>query len=138
MAEPFYGPWSVAVIQADVAQTDGFPEHSFVISGSDNADGRYMAHPHQPPVMVTGAEWTIDVEVRSIGSEAPWAPVSRVRRATEFVPFSGLTVTLNSRPASAGWGGPYHFGVILTCTSNDPSINPIPTATPYDFTIPGH
>lgn len=137
MSETFYGPWNITVAECDVV-----PAFSFVISGSENADGRYLVQPTVPPesgpeVRVRGAEWQISLEL-SFTFDDNWASSDVVSRQTEFVPMTGLTITLDSHFRPDDGGDPFFpfVGMILSCTSADPATNPIPTPNPYDFTLP--
>ena len=124
MAENFYGPWKVILDHGDPY----FPQR-FMISGSDNADGRYEVSFGQPmDVQVTGASWSITFEIQPFpptGGDA-WDQRS-VQRATRFESPDGLIVQLDG-------GAPR---LSLTCISMDPTVNPNATANPYDFTIHG-
>ncbi len=123
MAETFFGPWRIVVIEEL-----GPPwPWEFVISGSDNADGVYVAEQLDPMgIAVTGVEWTIELVMLPNFLIKP-------TRATQFVVPDGLTVHLISVPI--GIGVRRYF--LLRCISMDPEVHPIPTPNPFDFTIPG-
>jgi hypothetical protein len=118
-----YGPWRITLGTVELPC-------SFVVSGSDNADGRYKVEQGAPlDVLVTGTEWTISLWSDWPDANQNWRPLPVLREMT-FEPQNGLVVSLGVHP-----GAP-HRGewAWLTCTSTDPETNPIPTSNPYDFT----
>lgn len=124
MAETFFGPWRVVFERHNL-----YYRERFVISGSDNADGEYEGYLGIPVVpidiTVSGAEWTIDLQLVGGPALPEWQSFDVVR-VTQFVAPEGLTVRLTTQ---------YHNMTVL-CISMDPDINPIPTPNPFDFTIP--
>jgi hypothetical protein len=120
-----YGPWRITLGTVDLPC-------SFVVSGSDNADGRYMVEQGAPlDVLVTGTEWTISLQSDWPDRNGNWHPLPALREMT-FEPQNGLIVLLGVHPGAPRRGE----WAWLTCTSMDPETNPIPTNNPYDFTIP--
>lgn len=146
MAETFHGRWRIRV-------TKGLGLTSFVVIGSDDADGRHRVEGRSGPapameLTVRGARWTVAIEEDVNGS---WMPAvaqfpansDGPRRSTKFVPGPGLTVTLETGGAS--WhpdlGDPLSAFLVvplvrLECVCLDETTNPIPTPNPYDFTVP--
>jgi hypothetical protein len=122
--EKFYGPWEITVNDVD----HDFQQR-FVISGSDNADGRYtFPFRHFVNLVVTGTAWSISFEF------VPFPPIPvqhwkqhAVKRNSRFEAGRGLLVQLDTIAAPR---------LSLICTSMDPTLNPNPTTNPYDFTIP--
>lgn len=129
MAETFFGPWSVVLGLVHFDQ-------SFIISGSENADGRYYVRSGDSlEVRVQGEEWRIQIEW--LTPDSGWLP-SDIRRTTKFVAGEGLIVQLDADARPPGLPNPHYNDLTLICTSLDPETNPIPTGNHYDFTIPEH
>ncbi len=131
MKETFFGPWRITLDSIDLPT----PLQSFVVSGSDNADGRHRMYPDTPfTVAVSGNEWTIALEYSS--DDATWEG-DDARKTTAFLPQIGLTVSLDTRRWDPVSPGTPFLGMRLLCTSLDPAINPEQTPNPFDFTLPG-
>jgi hypothetical protein len=122
--EKFYGPWDLTLNHVDRDS-----QQRFVISGSDNADGKYnFPFGGFVNLVVTGTAWSISFELVRF----PPIPVPRweqraVKRTSRFEAGRGLIVELDTIAAPR---------LSLICISMDPTLNPNPTANPYDFTIP--
>jgi hypothetical protein len=127
MAETFYGSWRV-----NLGEVDLFFRQRFVITGSENADGRHYVQAGGPvDIQVNGDVWSIDMEIEPFppqGSDEGW-DTRTIGRAMSFTAQDGLIVKLTVA------GQP---GFSLICTSLDPAIKPNPTPNPYDFTLPEH
>lgn len=131
MPTTFYGPWYVVL-----GQVNSHTSQRFLISGSDNADGIYpVAFGNVLVLSVQGAKWQIEMQYWPFDQGASWRP-SDVRESMKFVLGDGLTVQLDGASRPPVLINPQFRNLVLTCTSMDPEINPIPTANPYDFTIP--
>lgn len=146
MAETFYGPWQIKV-------TNAWGLTSFVVTGSDDADGRYAVDGRSGPppaieVPVRGQRWTVHVDEAVDGS---WLPAvaqfpedtDGPRRSTQFVAGQGLTLTIETGGSSwhPEWGDPILIAlrvpmVRLECVCQDEATNPIPNPNPFDFTVP--
>jgi hypothetical protein len=131
MATIFYGPWHVVV-----GRVNSHFSHRLVISGSSNVDGFYPVAYGSPLVLtVQGARWQIEMQYFPFEEAATWQP-SDVRESRMFVPGDGLIVQLDGGARPPVVVNPQFNNLAVTCTSLDPELNPIPTANPYDFTIP--
>ena len=128
MAETFFGAWRVVY-----EPVDPFPiPKSFVVTGSDNADGRYLCENNQPAdVSVQGAEWNLTIETSTTLEDLTWEPMGAQRQMV-VLPGTGLTVVLDTRFFVNPNGEPW--GIRLVCTSLDEPINPPQTPNPFDFT----
>ena len=128
MAERFFGAWRVVY-----EPVDPFPiPKSFVVSGSDNADGRYVCVSDQPAdVSVQGADWNLEIETSASLQDLTWEPIG-AKKQMVVRPGTGLTVVMDTRffanPAGEPWG------IRLVCTSLDETINPPQRPNPFDFT----
>lgn len=132
MATTFFGPWRVVVKEFDPS-----PQQGFMISGSDDADGFYVPEAGVPMVVpVSGAEWTIDLQMLSPFEPVGWFSFEAVR-TTRFMAPDGLTVRLNHGGDHVLFLGPFVLSMTLLCISMDPELNPIPTPNPFEFTFPG-
>jgi hypothetical protein len=135
----FFGPWLVQVDKVDVS-----PEQSFVITGSDGADGRYPVAYGEPfEVSVDGAAWTVEIDeldhdVWTPATAQPPVAEGGARRITKFDPADGLIALLGtgSHAYETLMGDIWYLGMRLRCISKDPETNPNPMPNPYDFTIP--
>lgn len=128
MAEVFYGPWSVRVLDSH------FPQRQrFEISGSDGSDGAYPGTPDST-VSVTGEQWSLSISWRDGGV---WQPSALRRKAATYTNPDGLVVTVGADDSPPGTIDPDYDDMILVMHYEDP-LSPIrPTKNPYDFTIPG-
>ncbi len=122
---------------------------SFVVAGSNGADGRYVVDVWADPfeVFVEGDRWTVDIDELDNATWVPaeaWPPTREggARRRMRFEPGDGLIVSLET--GSYAWhpdlgvpfGDIFYTGLRLERVSKDPSTNPIPTGNPFDFSIP--
>jgi len=57
MAIPMQGSWTVSV----KAKNADFPQR-FIIAGADSGNGTYNGALATPPVLVTGANWRIQIQ----------------------------------------------------------------------------
>ncbi len=139
----FHGPWLVTMTDSMVDRM------SVVITGSQGADGRYVVHADTKTfeVFVDGGRWTIQIDGHEGGTWVPaeaWPETDEggARRRMRFEAGRGLIVSLET--GTWAWhsdlGVPFNdifrSGLRLECVSQDPSTNPIPTANPFDFTVP--
>jgi len=142
--ETFHGPWLVTMTNSIVGRS-----MSVAVAGSEGADGRYVIDSDTETfeVFVDGGRWTIEIDVDDGGT---WVPAEAspetdeggARRRMRFEAGRGLIVSLET--GSWAWhddlGVPFSDifrpGIRLECVSQDPSTNPIPTANPFDFTLP--
>lgn len=67
MAITMQGNWTVNVKSKSAAY-----QQRFVIQGSDSADGVYSGVVSTPPVIVTGAQWTISIQHKPKSAKASW------------------------------------------------------------------
>jgi hypothetical protein len=128
MAHSFYGPWRIVY-----EQLDPYPiQRSFVVSGSDGADGRYLCENAQPAdVVVQGAEWDLTIETAADLENQTWEAIG-AQTQMMVLPGTGLTLVLDTRFFSNPSGEPW--GIRLVCTSLDETINPPQRPNPFDFT----
>ena len=131
MATLFYGPWHVVL-----GHVNSHFSQRLVISGSSSADGVYPVAFGAPLVlMVDGPRWQIEMQYFPFDEDATWQP-SDVRETRTFLPGDGLIVQLDGAARPPALVNPQYKNLAVTCTSLDPDVNPIPTANPYDFTVP--
>jgi hypothetical protein len=133
----FYGPWLIRSVPH-------WKDQSFLIAGSENADGRYGTERGTPiELLVEGESWTIQLDRLEHGSwipaiAYPASPDGGAARSTEFDPALGLVVRLAS--GTVPWlplgSDIFRLGIDLTCICQDPDTNPEPTTPPPDFTVP--
>ena len=129
MAEAFYGPWRIEQYQPYSAP---YLRQSLLISGSDNADGRYLLDYFNPvDISITGQEWSLSVEKSESADGDDWDPVTP-RKRMEVRPGTGLT-TLLDIPFPGDPSG-QSLAIQLICTCLDEAINPPRQPNPYDFT----
>jgi hypothetical protein len=157
VVESFHGPWQVKLVNAFP-----FPLMSFVVSGSNGSDGRYLvnagaeerpaedvAFAHSEPfeLSVDGTRWTIQIDEDDRGTWVPGqahpaSPNGGALRRTSFDARDGLLVTLEtgSQAWHADLGVPFgdilYPGVRLLCVSKDPATHPVPFAPHPDFSLP--
>jgi hypothetical protein len=117
----------------DQIDTDPVPPHSFLISGSDGADGRYLVNFGDPPdIAVQGESWSLRTEVSVSWEEPDWSPTPSYEEMA-VLPGTGLTILLDTTFQPSLGGQPN--GIRLACISLDETINPPQRPNPYDFTI---
>ena len=84
--ESFYGPWNVRL-----NHVDPYFRQRFIISGSDQADGRYeVSSGGVVNLEVTGSAWFVSLETEPFPPIAGQAWLERtIQRATRFEPYAG-------------------------------------------------
>jgi hypothetical protein len=146
VAQTFSGSWTI-----EVREVSPFPDHSFVILGSGNADGRYIVpfFGERPAVTADGDGWTLEIQCLAHGTSDVWVtedaypavPQGGQRCAPAFDPEHGLVMHVGT--GTLAWDGPppegaFRFsGMRLLCISHDPDLNPGPMPPHPDFTLPG-
>jgi hypothetical protein len=131
MSDTFHGQWIVEVWQKDAA----FDER-FVIAGSDASDGAYPGVVGSVPVVVTGAEWTIQLEWNDMASSG-WQPSAIRRNSAAATASDGIVVFLGADDNYEQFRDHDYNDLVLQLHSVDPDLAPwYPIAHPYDFTLP--
>ncbi len=128
MSNTFYSDWSIEVIMKQASYSQRFK-----ITGSDAADGYYAGVPGFILPVVSGTEWTIDLEWND-NRGSGWL-ASDVRNHMTFDPVDGLVVTLSADDNTLNIRRDYDYtDLVLYCRSVDPALNPPQRHYPYEFT----
>src|SRR4051794_14586853 len=143
MPHAFFETWTV---KGDGA--DPFADHSFVIQGSAESDGRYVVPflGPAPQVTVRGFRWTVRLEYRRLGTAQwiqdhafPGRPDGGEARTSTFDPKRGLVMHVGTGSLAHGIfpKGAFRFsGMRIELTPQDPDLSPGPLPPPPDFSIP--
>lgn len=131
MAETFYGAWLIDVVGKDAA----FGQR-YVVSGSDRADGAYLADIGSPRIQVSGAEWTLALEWNNnVGSG--WQPSRVIRQSVTFDINAGLIVVLGVDDNALEYADNDFNDLIIRCQNIDPHLIPwYPHRNTVDFRLP--
>lgn len=131
MSDSFSGQWIVEVWQKDAA----FDER-YVISGSDSSDGTYAGLTGTAPIVVTGNEWTVELEWNDQHGSG-WLPSAVHRKSAAATASDGVVVFLGADDNYEQFRDGDYNDLVLRLRSVDPSIAPwYPISHLYDFTLP--
>lgn len=118
MDERFYGTWLVQVVEHS-----HLVPSSFLVIGSDNADGTFPAA-SAGAVEVSGEGWRIVLQARSLHLDGRWDSVP-AQHSARYTTTVGLVRTV----ANPGL-------LTVSCQNQDPELNPgIPLDATFDYTI---
>lgn len=123
MAETFYGPWVMRIINHGVGRVR--------IDGSDSSDGIFAGPLGVKVVEISGAQWTAELEW-SLDGGTTWFPLTElgiVRRIASVNDTDGLVVDLiGANVPVSRWSVSFIY--------LDPAANPRGPEHPFDFVIP--
>lgn len=122
----FFGLWQVTAVWEWPVNID-MPTRILVLNDTSRSAGRWQIGNHQDLNFpnLDGESWSLWVE------EIPWlgslddARRLQLDRVSEYVPGSGLVVTLSGI-----------LGLTIRCTSLDPLLSPPEEPVPFDFSVP--
>jgi hypothetical protein len=112
------GTWTVSVKQKSAA----WPQR-FIIQGSDSADGVYAGVAGNPPVLVSGDQWTIMVEHNPVGP-APWTASTEHLTTPSH---TGSQIVFDIRSNDSGPDVDFN-DLVLKCAT---------PASPFDYVVYG-
>src|SRR5215813_11590390 len=105
MAIPMQGSWTVSV----KSKSADFPQR-FIIAGADSGNGTYNGAVSTPPVLITGANWRIQIQ------NDPGGGFLDSQEQIKFPTVSGLQYRFDIESNDAGGDADFN-DLILTCST---------------------